>query len=318
MLSTPLRQLWVDCVTLCHVLGAGLSGSSKISTTTFIRKMMQVAGTHPRAQKSAGGVRIAALHVISSLLQQDALAPSLAPWSLDVLQLTLRALKSAGNGEPTYRHAAVQAACATAEASRWAYWKMHSQNHSSQSLSSSSISSPGSTTAVPPFSRSALVMQGAWEDRAIHEAIKVVKQAATDKFPEVRSAAAQLVSVMAPLLIHHASHGTSSSSGPDVTTHRLASLDDIFHVALRNIDDESPYCADSWAQAAARCMCTALELVQSSARVARGDLDEPGAGKVAGGRPTEGGGRGGGSVGRRQGQGGIGQHCSTLRSCLQF
>ena len=42
MLSTPLRKLWVDCVVLCHVLGEGLSGVSRINVHAFLRNMMQL------------------------------------------------------------------------------------------------------------------------------------------------------------------------------------------------------------------------------------------------------------------------------------
>ena len=77
---------------------------------------------HPRSAKAAGGVRIAALQVVAGLLEfGDAaddsalnkymvnnnssnnniqinftLASMLAPWSLDVLQVCLKALRSAG------------------------------------------------------------------------------------------------------------------------------------------------------------------------------------------------------------------------------
>ena len=134
LLSTPCRKLWVDCVVLCHVLSSSSSGSSNGSDLTqFVRQMLVLASVHPRSQKAAGGVRIAALEVVAALMEGDTengavnennnsnnkrfpLASQLAPWSLDVLQVCLKALRSAGNGEPTYRQAAVRAACATATA----------------------------------------------------------------------------------------------------------------------------------------------------------------------------------------------------------
>jgi hypothetical protein len=36
-------------------------------------------------------------------------------------------------------------------------------------------------------------------------------------------------------------------------------LDDVMHLALKNIDDESPFCAAGWAEVLARCMSTAVQ-----------------------------------------------------------
>jgi hypothetical protein len=54
MLSTPLRKLWVDCVVLCHQLGEGLTGNSRIDTYAFVRSMLSLASLNPKSAKAAG------------------------------------------------------------------------------------------------------------------------------------------------------------------------------------------------------------------------------------------------------------------------
>jgi hypothetical protein len=257
--STPCRALWVDCVVLCHALSTN-NGSD---ITLFVRQMLALASIHPRSAKAGGGVRIAALAVLTGLLEHEdvvspvrnlrmpkkpfrsfALATKLAPWSLDILQVCLKALRSAGNGEPTFREAAIRAACATATACRNAALKSR-QNRGEPST--------GETDS--------LVLLAAMEDKAIAESIKILKQAVTDKFPEVRSTAATFAITLAPILVTHT--GTSTASDP------LASLEEVLQLALRNIDDEIPVVAEGWAEAVARCICTAIhycDIVKISAQ----------------------------------------------------
>jgi hypothetical protein len=260
--STPCRSLWVDCVVLCYSLSTG-TGSGDV--TLFVRQMLVLASIHPRSAKAGGGVRVAALEVIAALLEHDdvvsplismqmattnpalssvpsrnfTLAVKLAPWSLDILQVCLKALRSAGNGEPTFREAAIHAACATATACRNAALK----NRQSRSES----------TNTGEDEKDALVLLGAMEDKAIAESMKVLKQAVTDKFPEIRSAAATFAIILAPILIPHTGAATAAS-GADP----LASLEEVLQLALRNLDDESSVVADGWAEATARCLCTAI------------------------------------------------------------
>lgn len=200
--------------------------------------MLGLAGTNPRSARAAGGIRVAALQVVAALLEEEELAVQLAPWSLEILQLCIRALRSIGNGEPAYRVAAVQTACGAAVASRHAWLRIRLI-----------------------AGKAVLVLPGAIEDKAIQEAIKVLRQAVTDKFPEVRSSAATLAGILAPMLVitppSNSGRGVGGlgQDGPSPTHW----LDDVMHLALKNLDDESPFCASAWAEALARCMSTALQ-----------------------------------------------------------
>lgn len=236
LFSTPLRKLWVDCVVLCHVRGIELTGTSKIDTTQFIRRMLGLAATNPRSAKAAGGVRIAALEVVEALLRDETtpkIASHLAPWTLEIFQMSLKALRSAGNGEPTYRIAAVRMAGAATMACRRASLK----NRGLQG-------------------KERLVIQGGMEDKAIHEAMKILKQAVTDKFPEVRSAAATFATALPPFIF-------LVSGGTDVAL-ATSCLDDLMYLAMKNIDDETPLVSEGWADVLARCICTALQYHQQN------------------------------------------------------
>ena len=190
MLSTPLRQLWVDCVVLCHGLGEGLSGASRIDVLAFVRNMVAVAGTNPKSGKAAGGIRITALQVIGGLFTNDKLITKLAPWALDIMQLCHRSLRSSGNGEPTFRITAVQTACCVATACRQASLKSR-----------------------PLAASRSLAIAGAMEDRAIVETTRLLRHAVTDKFSEVRGAAANLCAIMAPMLLYSGTMAKTSSDG---------------------------------------------------------------------------------------------------------
>ena len=262
--STPCRILWVDCVVLCHALS---STTSSNDLTLFVRQMLALASIHPRSVKAGGGVRIAALSVIAALLEHDdvvsperalesltsrqfTLATKLAPWSLDILQVCLKALRSAGNGEPTFREAAIRTACATATACRnTAVKNRHSRSDGSNANRQEDFCLPG-----------------AMEDKAIAESIKILKQAVTDKFPEVRSGAATFAIILAPILI---SHHSPTSSGS--TADPLLALEEVMQLALRNLDDESLVVADGWAEAMARCLCTGLQYSDTVKAAAQGN-----------------------------------------------
>lgn len=236
MLSTPLRQLWVDCVVLCHSLGEGLSGAARIDVFAFIRNMVAIAGTNPKSGKAAGGTRIAALQVIGGLFSNDRLTTKLAPWALDILQLCHRSLRSSGHGEPTFRITAMQTACYVATACRQASLK-------SKPLSGSHL----------------LVIYGAMEDRAIVETTRMLRHAAADKFSEVRMAAATLTAIMAPMLLYS---GTMAKTAGDGAASATNSLEEVMALALRNLDDEIAGVAVTWADAVARCVCTCIEYQQ--------------------------------------------------------
>ena len=194
--------------------------------------MIILAGLNPKTARALGGTRIAALEVIGGLLEDPKLSSQLASWAFDISQLCQRALKSSGNGEPSYRIAAVEAACSVAVASRVAFMK---------------------TRTV----ESQLMLKGALEDKAIFEMVKVLKIAVQDKYPEVRGAAARLACLLAPLVINI---NVKSPSSPDaLAASPTMSLEDIMTIAFKNLDDESPFVSGSWAEALARCMCTSIE-----------------------------------------------------------
>ena len=269
MFSNVLRHLWVDCVTLCHVRGAGLTGSSRINTSQFIRQMLALASQNPRTARAAGGVRIAALDAIAALLTVDEENPNrdpsdtalrippsrrkggspplvlqTAPWALDILQVCLKALRSAGNGEATYRPSAVNMAIAVAMASRRAQLVRLEQQQFG-----------GGGPSMP------LLLQGGLEEKALVEATKFLRQAMQDKVPEVRLGAAQFASHLAPLLISKEStiggHGGSAAGGP------MSIVEEVLTLAWRNLDEESPYTAHAWAEAIARILVTVLHFKAS-------------------------------------------------------
>lgn len=235
MLSTAIRRVWVDCVVLCHSLGEGLSGAQRINLYGFVRDMIILAGLNPKTARALGGTRIAALEVISGLLEDKKLSSQLASWAFDVAHLSQRALKSSGNGEPTYRIAAVRAACSVVVASRTSFMKTRD------------ISGSGE-----------FVLKGALEDKALFEMVKVLKIAVQDKYPEVRSAAARLACLLGPLAINL--HIKSPSSPDAQATSPTSCLEEIMTLSFKNLDDESAHVSEGWAEALARCMCTSIEL----------------------------------------------------------
>jgi hypothetical protein len=200
----------------------------------FVRDMIILAGLNPRTARALGGTRVAALEVVGGLLEDPKLSSQLASWAYDIIQLCQRALKSSGNGEPTYRIVAVETACSAAVASRMAFLKTRAVEGSSQ-----------------------FVLKGALEEKAIFEMIKLLKIALQDKLPEVRSSAARLASLLAPLVINL---NVKSPSSPDaLAASPTSSLEDIMTMAFKNLDDESAYVSGLWAEALARCMCTSIE-----------------------------------------------------------
>lgn len=226
--STPLRTLWVDSVVLCHVLGESLTGKARIDIYSFVKNMVALAGLNPKSQKAAGGTRMAALQVVAGLFNQ--LPQKLSPWALDVLSLCTKSLKSSGNGEPSYRLASIQMAAAVAVACREARIDQQQQ----QDLQSSS----------PP------ILAGAMEDRALQESLKVLKQAITDKYPEVREAAAHFCAALAPLLILPSRVGDKLDP--------TMNLEEAIQLCFKNLDDESPAVSIAWGEAMARCLTTSI------------------------------------------------------------
>jgi len=203
--------------------------------------------------------------VISGLLEDSKLSAQLASWALDIIQLCQRALKSSGNGEPTYRIAAIRAACSVVVATRMAFMKTREIWGSDQ-----------------------FVLKGAFEDKSIFEMVKLLKIAAQDKFPEVRGAATRLACLLGPVAINL--HIKSQSSPEAQATSPTTCLEDIMTLAFKNLDDESPHVSEGWAEALARCMCTSIEFKsQTGSDRGRSDDDEDGSGEA----PENSSGRGG-------------------------
>ena len=234
LLSTPLRNTWVECISLCIALGSSLPGNLRTDAYTFVGKMMEISNWNPRSRMAAGGVRLAALQVIGRICTFNTdLAKRIAPYSWEILQCCHKGLLSGGAGEPGHRAACVKVACSVAISCR------NGEN--------------GESFSVP----------GAMEEKAVVEAIKFIKRATSDKYPEVRMGAAVFAGLIAPMLIRNLPFGGSSRGGGgrdgDDSASPLAWLEDVAQVALRNIDDESAGVATAWATALARCICASVE-----------------------------------------------------------
>ncbi|KAL7509674.1 hypothetical protein ACHAXN_006645 [Cyclotella atomus] len=233
LLSTPLRTVWVHCVALCISLGSSLPGNQRTDVYAFITKMMDIANMNPRSKLASGGVRHAALEVIQRVCTLNTeMAKRSAPYAWEILQCCHRGLMSGGTGEPGHRAQCVKVACGLMIACRRA-----------------SKSGDEETFMVP----------GALEEKAAVEAIKFMKRAVSDKYPEVRMAAAVFTGLAAPMLIRNVSVMRKDSDGVSP----LVWLEDVTQVAMKNLDDESAGVATAWAQSLARCLCASVEFGKS-------------------------------------------------------
>ena len=233
LLSTPLRTVWVHCVALCISLGSSLPGNQRTDVYAFVTKMVDIVNMNPRTKLASGGVRHAALEVIQKVCTLNTeMAKRTAPYAWEILQCCHRGLMSGGTGEPGHRAQCVKMACGLMIACRRA-----------------SKNGDEDTFVVP----------GALEERAAVEAIKFVKRAVSDKYPEVRMAAAVFTGLMAPMLIRNTSAIRKDGEGASP----LAWLEEVTQVAMRNLDDESAGVAIAWAQSLARCLCASAEYGKS-------------------------------------------------------
>jgi len=55
LLSTAIRNIWVQCVTYCLIMGDLGKGRSRIDIYEFTRKMMTIASFNPKSVKASGG-----------------------------------------------------------------------------------------------------------------------------------------------------------------------------------------------------------------------------------------------------------------------
>lgn len=238
LLSTPLRNIWVECISLCLALGCSLSGNLRIDVYAFLGKMMEICSWNPRSKMAAGGVRLATLEVLGNacVLNTD-LAKRTAPYSLELLQCCHKGLLSGGAGEPGHRAACVKTACQILMACRTA--------------ANSSFLRRADSFTVP----------GAIEETTALEAVKFIRRAASDKYPEVRMGAAVFAGLAAPMLIRIVPYSGSQRGGAvkDGDASPLAWLEDVSQMAMRNLDDESAGVSTAWAATLARCLCASAE-----------------------------------------------------------
>lgn len=238
LLSTPLRNVWVECISLCLALGCSLSGNLRIDVYAFLGKMMEISSWNPRSKMAAGGVRLATLEVLGhACIMNTDLAKRTAPYALEILQCCHKGLLSGGAGEPGHRSACVKTACQMLVACRRA--------------ANSSFLRRADSFAVP----------GAIEEVVAVEAIKFIRRATSDKYPEVRMGAAVFAGLAAPLLIRIVPFSGSQRgvAMKDGDASPLVWLEDVTQMALRNIDDESAGVSTAWSATLARCLCASAE-----------------------------------------------------------
>lgn len=241
LLSTPIRNVWVECISLCLALGCSLPGNLRTDVWVFLQKMMEITQWNPRSRMAAGGVRLATLEIIGRVCATNSdLARRTAPYAFEVLQCCHKGLLSGGAGEPGHRAACVRTACRVLVACRRA-----------ARGSGGGGASSGDSFAVP----------GALEERVAIEAIKFVKRATSDKYPEVRMGAAVFAGLAAPMLIRIVPQYSSQrgGAGKDGNDSPLSWLEDVTQLAMRNVDDESAGVAAAWSSTLARCLCASAE-----------------------------------------------------------
>lgn len=238
LLSTPIRNIWVECISLCLALGSSLPGHLRTDVWAFVGKMIEISNWNPRSKMAAGGVRLATLQVLGHVCSlNDDLAKRTAPYAFEILQCCQKGLLSGGTGEPGHRAVCVKTACRLLVACRRA-----------------------SNSTASPASVDSFAVPGAMEDRVALEAIKFIKRATSDKYPEVRMGAAVFAGLAAPMLVRIVPfYRSQRGGGKEGDASPLAWLEDVSHIAMRNIDDESAGVATAWSTTLARCLCASAE-----------------------------------------------------------
>lgn len=244
LLSTPIRNMWVECISLCLALGCSLPGNLRIDVTAFLGKMMEICNWNPRSKMASGGVRLATLEVLGRVCRANAdLAKRSSTCALEVLQCCHRGLLSGGAGEPGHRAACVRTACGVLEACRSA-------------ARGTAAMVNGGGPVPESFS-----MPGALDERVATEALKFARRAASDKYPEVRMGAAVFVGLAAPMLVRNVRDppGGGHQGKDSHSLSPLSWLEDATQISMHNVDDESAGVATAWASALARCLCASAE-----------------------------------------------------------
>lgn len=234
LLSNPVRNIWVECISLCLALGCSLPGNLRTDVNAVMGKMMEISSWNPRSKMAAGGVRLATLQVLGQVcIVNNDIAKRTAPYAWEILQCCHKGLLSGGTGEPGHRAACVKTAC-------------HLMVSCRRAANGGDLDS--------------FTVRGALEERVAVEAIKFIKKATSDKYPEVRICAAVFAGLAAPMLIRDVRTGAQrGGAGREGEISPLSWLEDVAAIAMRNIDDESAGVATAWSTTLARCLCASAE-----------------------------------------------------------
>jgi len=241
------------------------------------------------------------------------LTKKLSPWALEIFSICLSGIRSAGSNDPTHRLYSIELGCSLLYACR--------------------------TSVAPEKNYKTFLFHSAMEEKALLEAIKVLKKAGEDRFPEVRMKAAEMAGLIGNVALFVQSEANKSSSrgismnsngggrnggptsqsgsgGSKLGQNPFIHLEDIVLFIMKNLDDECPGVADKWTEALARCFCVTIaygayirenhQLERSSNRNVEGDDD---AGDSGGGKST-----GGSSGSKNGGNGGKNGSLTTGKS----
>ncbi len=155
------------------------------------------------------------------------------PLLTEIVTLCHNGLKSSGTGDVVHRLHSVQ--CALSVVMAW------------RDSSSPIIIKKSATPLV-------FISPNTIDDRVLQECVRLAKKGADDKYPEVRKAAAEFVSVLSSVLI------TEEPRMSDAKKYNVFMyMDEAMAVCLRNLDDISVGVSVAWSEALTRCICAAVE-----------------------------------------------------------
>lgn len=234
--SQPIRYQWVRCLTLAHRLSPTHSLPST-NPHVLLAPYFQSASGHPRSAKSAGGARVAALAIMTSIFDDEILgAKYVRPLLPKVITLCHNGLRSSGSTDVVHRVHSVRCALSAIMAWRDAPSPIVTRNSNSPQ-------------------KIFISERNRVEDKVLAECARLLKKASEDRYPEVRVAAADFASVLSSMLIIEEPRGRTSKKEYNVLVHS----DEVMAICLRNLDDESVGVSVAWSEALARCICTAVE-----------------------------------------------------------
>ena len=234
--SQPIRHQWVQCLTLAHRLSPAHALPST-NPHVLLAPYFQSASGHPRSAKSAGGARVAALAIMTSIFDDEILgAKYVRPLLPEVITLCHNGLRSSGATDVVHRVHSVRCALSAIMAWRDAPSPIVMRNNDS---------------AQKIF----ISESNRVEEKVLAECARLLKKASSDHYPEVRLAAAELATVLSSMLLVEEPRGRSSKKEYNLLVHS----DEVMAICLRNLDDESVGVSVAWSEALARCICTAVE-----------------------------------------------------------